>query len=298
MSLGPWSIAMAFVQLVAFFWYLAAVQKLREQKGRRWPWQRTLSFAGGLLAMAAAWESSVAAYAGATFIDHVVQHVVLMLVAPILLCVGAPVTLAMQTLAGRQKARLLRFYRARWWRGVAHPIPANIGNYGLMYWFFLGGGIVIGMRPGNQWLMDGVNVGFLLFGSLVWWPIFSRDWIGRKRFAYPVRLALAVIGMPFDSFLAVALLEGAATHSVDPGVYSVANTHAGASVFWVLAGLISTASSIGVAAQWARKEARSDRRIAAALDERGVVTGGSPSAGWGSAVPVEADGTITVPWAR
>ncbi|MHB8262745.1 MAG: cytochrome c oxidase assembly protein [Acidimicrobiales bacterium] len=291
---GPWAIMTLAVEIMAILWYFLAVKSLSDKKSKRWPAFRTLSFLGGILSMAAAWQSSISPYASKTFIDHVMQHILLMLAAPILLALGAPVTLAMQTVKRATKVRMLRFFSSRPWRYLAHPLPANLGNYGIMYWFFLAGGIIPAM--GHPALMDFVNTLFLFFGCLVWWPLLSIDWIGRRRFTYPARLGLSALAMPFDSFLSIALLGGAAHNSVDPQMYSLANTHAGASVFWIITGLISSLMTLAIAVQWAGKEkyinARADH-----MSGKGIYTGGSAIAGWASEVKLESDGTMIVPWA-
>ncbi|MCL4433522.1 MAG: cytochrome c oxidase assembly protein [Actinobacteria bacterium] len=291
---GPWAIVTLAVEIIVVLWYLQAVKVLSTHKSKRWPVVRTVCFAGGVLSVAAAWQSSISPYASRTFIDHVMQHVLLMLAAPILLSLGAPVTLAMQTVRRVTKVRMLRFFASRPWKCLAHPLPANLGNYGIMYWFFLAGGIIPAMN--HPALMDFVNTLFLFFGCLVWWPLLSIDWIGRRRFTYPARLGLSALAMPFDSFLAIALLGGAAHNSVDPQMYSLANTHAGASVFWIVTGLITSLMTIAIAAQWATKErqvnARADR-----MSDKGIYTGGSPIVGWAGEVQLDTDGTMIVPWA-
>lgn len=292
---GPWAMMTLAAEILAIIWYLKAVRTLRQTKSRRWPLYRTACFAGGILSVALAWQSSIAPYAGKTFIDHVMQHVLLMLVAPILLAMSAPVTLIMQTSRRSTKTRILKFFSHRTWRAIAHPFTANLGNYGIMYWFFLAGGIIPAMN--HPAFMDFVNTMFLFFGCLVWWPLLSNDWIGRKRFSYPARLGISALAMPFDSFLSIALLGGAAHNSVDPQIYSLANTHAGASVFWITTGLITSLMMIGIAIQWSTREKSVNARVDRMRD-KGIFIGGSSAAGWGKEVQAGTDGTITVPWAH
>ncbi|MCL5885490.1 MAG: cytochrome c oxidase assembly protein [Actinobacteria bacterium] len=294
-STGPWAMMTLAIEILSIIWYLKAVRTLRQTKSRRWPLQRTVYFIGGIFSIGLAWQSSIAPYASKTFIDHVMQHVLLMLVAPILLAMSAPVTLMMQTSKKSIKIRILKFFSRKTWRAVAHPFTANLGNYGIMYWFFLAGGIIFAMN--HPAFMDFVNVMFLFFGALVWWPLLSIDWIGRKRFSYPVRLGLAALAMPFDSFLSIALLGGAAHNSVDPQIYSLANTHAGASVFWIITGLITSLMMIGIAVQWSTRERSVNARVDR-MSDKGIYVGGSSVAGWEKEVQADSDGTIIVPWAH
>ncbi len=282
-------------EILAIIWYLKAVHTLGQTKSRHWPLYRTLCFIGGIFSVALAWQSSIAPYAGKTFIDHVMQHVLLMLIAPILLALSSPVTLMMQTSKRGTKIKTLKFFSNKAWQAIAHPFPANLGNYGIMYWFFLAGGIIPAMS--HPAFMDFVNILFLFFGCLVWWPLLSIDWIGRKRFSYPARLVLSALGMPFDSFLSIALLGGAAHNSVDPQLYSLANTHAGASVFWILTGLITSIMMIGIAIQWSTREKSVNTRVDR-MRSKGIYIGGSSVVGWDKEVQASSDGTIVVPWAN
>lgn len=292
---GPWALITLALEILLTAWYLRAVSVLRARKGRRWPRHRIVCFAGGVASLLIAWQSGVPAYAGSVFTVHIVQHMALMLTGPILLGLAAPVTLAMQTLERPAKLRLLKVLRSRTWKIVSHPGPATVGNFGIMYWFFLGGGIAYVMPRAP--LMDLVNTAFLVFGCLVWWPILSPDWIGRHRWPYPGRLALSLLGMPLDSFLVIALLPGGAQVSIAPKLYSIGSIHAGIVVFWIVAEMLTAGGTALVTLQWLQHERAIGRRSSGRLDRDGVATGGSAAAGWGPAAAVEPSGWVRVPWA-
>src|SRR6185369_13480902 len=63
-----------------------------------WPAGRTASWAGGLLLLGAVTGLGVARYAYVLFSVHMVQHMILSMVVPVLLVGGAPVTLALRAL--------------------------------------------------------------------------------------------------------------------------------------------------------------------------------------------------------
>ncbi len=73
--------------------YLWGVWTLRE-RGDRWPAGRTVSFLGGIACFAVATQSGLAAYDTTLLSVHMVQHMVLSMVVPVFLALGAPVTLA------------------------------------------------------------------------------------------------------------------------------------------------------------------------------------------------------------
>ena len=96
---GPFSIAVAVTLVGLAYWYLRADWRLAS-RGRRWPGRRTLAFMAGLVAIDLALQSPVATFTGSYFEAHVTQHLLLMVVAPPLLALGAPSTLLLQSRAG------------------------------------------------------------------------------------------------------------------------------------------------------------------------------------------------------
>src|SRR5579863_4652842 len=65
----------------------------RRHPARPWPWWRTALFLGGLLVVVLATESGIGAYDDVLFWDHMIQHLMLIMIAPPLLVLGQPVTL-------------------------------------------------------------------------------------------------------------------------------------------------------------------------------------------------------------
>ena len=109
--------------LVAAALYLYGVLRLR-QRGDRWPVGRTVAFLlGGLGSIAAVTVSGMEAYDTTLISVHMVQHMVLSMIAPIFLALGAPVTLALRTLPARPRAVLLAVLHSR--VGPGADVPAG-----------------------------------------------------------------------------------------------------------------------------------------------------------------------------
>lgn len=293
-STGPWTVATLAGELALLGWYLQAVQRLA-RRGRVWPRYRTLAFVGGVAMLALAWQTGVPVYAGSVFTVHIIQHLALMIAAPALLALAAPVTLFMQTARRATKVRVLRVLRARPTKWIVHPLVAGLGNYGIMFWFFLDGGIVYAMA--HPAFMDLVNVGFLVFGCLTWWPVLSPDFIGGRRYHPFVRVVLGVIGMPFDSVLAITLMMGGATQSIAPNLYSIGSVQTGAEVFWILSMLLVGLAVIPPTAKLLASEQRSSGRQLRQLVDHQQLAPVSERGWWRGQVQVDAEGLITVPWA-
>src|SRR5690349_16472622 len=103
----------ALFLLVAGVLYGYGVLRLR-QRGDRWPPGRTVAFvAGGLGSIAAVTVSGIEAYDTTLLSVHMVQHMVLSMVGPIFLALGAPVTLALRTLPARHRKLLTGVLHSR-----------------------------------------------------------------------------------------------------------------------------------------------------------------------------------------
>lgn len=95
---GWWRIDLIFAPaaLVAVAWYLVAVRRVR-RAGGPWPGVRTAAWTAGCLTVLVATSSGIGAYATAVFSAHLLGHALLSTVAPLLLVLGHPLTLARQT---------------------------------------------------------------------------------------------------------------------------------------------------------------------------------------------------------
>lgn len=103
------------------------------RRRRPWPARRTLAFALGLAAVAVSLDSGLDLYAAQLASIHMVQHLVLTLVAAPMLAAGAPLTLALSATRGRARARLA---------AVIGSAPVRALTYPLSTWLLFVGAIV------------------------------------------------------------------------------------------------------------------------------------------------------------
>ncbi len=257
---GPFPLLILAACVAAGIWYLRADWALAT-RGRKWKAQRTISFFAGLVTVDLALQSPVATLTGSYFEAHVIQHLLLMMIAPALLSMGAPMTLILQTSSRRTKTRWLRLFHSQGFAVLSHPLVVWVLYYGVMLAFFLTP--LIGFAMNHMWLMDIINLSFLLGATLFWWPMIGLDPIPRWGASYPIRMVNLLIGVPLESFLAIALLSSRQT--IAP-MYSLASTHAGAGVLWVLSELLTVAAVIPIYFQWMASEDRKTAREDARLD--------------------------------
>ena len=81
-------VAVVLVGAVAWS-YVRGVRRLAA-RGRAWPAARSASFLTGLAVIVVATQTGIARYDIALFSAHVLQHILLSMVAPVLLVLGAP----------------------------------------------------------------------------------------------------------------------------------------------------------------------------------------------------------------
>ena len=251
--------------------YLWAVRRLSASSTRsphpRW---RTASFMAGLAAMLVALASPIEAYEGVLFSVHMVQHMLLELVAAPLLLLGAPVTLALRVATPTLRRRLLRVLHSRVVAVLSFPLLGWLVfaavNWG---WHFSS---LYDQALENVALHYLQHATFLAASLLFWWPIVGAD-PARWRLPYPVRLFYLFLAMPQNSFLGVALM-GASTvlypHYLSNlrawGPTALADQSLGGILMWVGGDIVFLTAMGAVVAAWVRHEDRKTARLDARLD--------------------------------
>ena len=261
--------------------YLSGLRVMR-RSGDRWPGSRTACWflAVGLLFVAT--NSGAATYAHVLFSAHMVQHMVLSMIVPVFLVLGAPITLALRTLPRRRGERgprewLTEFIHSRFVRVISHPIVAAVifvtGFYGLYF---------TGLFP---WLMAGhwghvaMGVHFVLAGSLFFWSLIGID-PGPQRPPYFVRMVILLMVIPIHSFFSLALMMSSqalagnfyAALQRPYGVDLVADQHLGGAIGWALGEVPVVIVMIAMFVQWVRADAREAKRLDRKQD-RATATG-------------------------
>src|SRR5579875_759535 len=103
----------AIVLVFAALYLWGAIRVRRRHPGRPWPLWRTAMFLGGLAVVVIATQSGVGSYDDVLFWDHMIQHLLLIMVAPPLLVVGQPVTLLMHASRNPLHTWVKRIVRSR-----------------------------------------------------------------------------------------------------------------------------------------------------------------------------------------
>lgn len=78
--------------------------------------------------------------------------------------------------------------------------------YGVMFLFFVTPLIDYAMN--HLVLMDTLNIAWLIGACTVWWPTVGIDKNPRWEMSHGMRIVNLLIGVPFESFLGIALMTG------------------------------------------------------------------------------------------
>ncbi|MCX0242583.1 cytochrome c oxidase assembly protein [Streptomyces drozdowiczii] len=264
--------------VLAVLLYGYGVLRLR-RRGDAWPVGRTVLFMIGVLTIALVMCTRLNDYGMVMFSVHMVQHMVISMLSPILLLLGAPVTLALRALPvaprGTKGPRelLLMLLHSRYMKIVTHPaftIPLFIASlYGLYFTPLFD--YLMGSTTGHLVMM----VHFLAVGLFFFWPIMGVD-PGPHRPGYVMRMLELFAGMPFHAFFGIALMM-ASTPMVevykDPpgslGIDALSDQSAAGGIAWAFSEIPSVVVLVALVFQWYRSEQRTAKRSDRAADRDG-----------------------------
>jgi putative membrane protein len=230
----------AFVaQLAALAAYLAGVVRVR-RRGRRWPPRRIAAFALGMLALNVALVSGLASYDDDVFAVHIVQHVLLMMVGPPLLSLGAPITLALQAISRSSRARLVRCLHHQAVRVLGTLAVSSLLYYSTMYLYFVTP--FYGYSLNHELAHNISHLVMFAVGCLLWWPMVGPDPVpGRP--SPRARISAMLIGMPIEALLALLIVRRGPTVA---NWYSPGDVRTGAAVFAAAAALSGVVAIVAV----------------------------------------------------
>jgi putative copper resistance protein D len=188
------------VTVVLYLWGVVVMRR----RGDRWPVGRTLSFVGvGMGGAAFATVSGLAAYDDTLLSVHMVQHMILTMLVPLAMALGAPVTLALRTLPRRPRRWLLTVLHSRVAKVLSFP-PLTFTLYVITPWaLYFSGWYAATLH--HDYLHEMSHLHLVLVGCLFFWPLMGIDPLP-GRITYPARMLLVVMTLPFHAFLGITIM--------------------------------------------------------------------------------------------
>lgn len=274
-----WNFDIIWILVCAFgiFFYLAGVWRLH-RRGDKWPVYRTVFWILGLLALFYATNGGVNVYEKYLFSAHMLAHMIIGMLVPVLLVPGAPITLALRAVDKRQDGSrgvrewLMLLVHSRLFAILANPLVAAglfVGSLWIFYYTPVFSWATTN-HVGHVWMV----VHFLLIGYLFVSSLIGID-PAPKRSPYPIRLIILLATMAFHAFFGLAILSSTGLFLADWygamgwGTNALDDQHLGGGIAWSIGEVPTLALAVIVAFMWSRSDARDSKRYDRKADRDG-----------------------------
>jgi putative membrane protein len=269
------------VVVVAALSYRHGVHRLG-RRGRRWPRRRSLAFALALVSVAAATQPPVAGYEKSQLWVHALQHVLLGMLAPLLACLGAPLTLALQAGSRQWQQALIRVLHSPAMRVATNPVVAGSLFAASLFGFYFTPLFQLSLR--HDAVHTAVHVHFFVAGYLFLAPLVGED-AAPARLPHPARLFAVVLTLPFHAIVGLSILSS--RQLLAGGWYerpaggweaALADQRTAGGVLWAAGEVLGLLYAGLVVARWMDQDQRRVERLSA-LATAGSTTGGAHEEG-------------------
>ena len=243
------------------------------RRGDKWPIGRTISFALGISAIDFATSGGLGVYAHFAFSWHMVAHMVLGMIAPIGIVLGAPITLALRTLPQSRDGQelgvrglLIKALHSRYARVITNPVVALAifdGSLFALYFTSLFGGMMQS-HQGHLFM----SIHFILTGILFFHVIVGVDPNPRK-VPHIIRIVILFAAMSIHAFFSVALMS--ASTLIDGGYFEslqrpwsldlLADQRTGGAIGWAMGEIPILIALVATFIQWMRDDSHEAKRI-------------------------------------
>jgi len=261
-----WVLACGF----AIFFYLAGVWRLRK-RGDAWPIHRTVFWILGIVLLFYITSGGVNVYEKYLFSTHMLAHMVLTMMVPLLLVPGAPVTLALRSIRKRTDGSrggrewILLAVHSRFANVISNPVVAAVLFAGSLWAFYY--------TPLFRWATtDHIGHEWMIIHFLITGYLFVQSLIGidpvKYRLPYAFRLLLLLGTMAFHAFFGLSIMQSTGLLLADWfgsmgrtwGDSPLVDQQTGGGIAWSVGEIPTVILAIVVAIQWSRSDDRETKR--------------------------------------
>ncbi len=258
------------IAVLAVALYLTGVVRLR-RRGDAWPVGRTICWVLGWALFVWATSGAPGIWGRVLFSVHMVMHMTVAMLVPILLVPGAPVTLALRTLKARPdktwgpREVLLQVVHSRALRVLANPVVAAALFFFSLAAFYWTGLFELSLTTHTGHLL--MMAHFLLTGYLFTWVLIGID-PGVPRWSPLMLLVVLFATISFHAFFGVALTGSEDLLAPDVflqlnlpwGPDPLADQQRAGEIAWGVGEAPTLILAVIVAVQWFRADAKETAR--------------------------------------
>lgn len=254
--------------------YVIGVRRLI-QRGDKWSHLRTFAWLAGVAAGVFITNTEISRYAMVSMSAHMTQHMTLGMFVPILLVLGAPITLALRALAPAKydlvgpREWITIVLQSNYSKLITHPLIALTIYSGSIYAVYFSS-LMTSMMSSHLGHVI-MHIHFVLSGYLFFWLIIGTDFQPRN-IGYPFKLLLVFMSIVIHAVFGLILMQS--TSLVGGGWFGkvapiwlsdpIADQQLAGSIAWSFGELPMLLVFIALGVQWAK----SDRQQAARLDRQ------------------------------
>ncbi len=258
------------VAVLAVGLYVAGVVRLR-RRGDSWPWGRTLSWVLGWLVWVYATCGAPDIWGRVLFSVHMVMHMAIAMLVPVLLVPGAPITLLLRALPARTdrtwgpREVFLHVVHSRAMRVFANPVVASaffFVSLAVFYWTPLFT-LALTTHLGHLLMM----AHFIITGYVFVWVLIGID-PGPPKWSPLMLLVVLFATISFHAFFGVTLTSDTSLLASDffgtihlPWMTDpLADQYVAGEIAWGIGEVPTLVLAILVARNWVRSDERDTRR--------------------------------------
>ena len=248
------------------------------RRGVKWPVGRTIAFAIGISAVDFATSGGLGVYSRFAFSNHMMSHMVLGMIAPIGIVLGAPITLALRTLPQARnkeewgvRGAFIAILHSRLSIIYTNPVVALAifdGSLFALYFTPLFGNLMQG-HSGHFFM----SLHFLLAGVLFFQVLIGIDPMPNK-IPHLVKIIVIFAAMSIHAFFSISVMS--ATTLLDNGFFALlerpwatdllADQKLGGSIGWAMGEIPILLALLATFMQWQRADKKEANRIDRAAD--------------------------------